>query len=126
MMSGEISAGSVAAGGTSARATVLGVEFCALEFCALNQTKDERHNRQASERTAFPIRPQRSQNDRVTNSACFQNVFARRGSAFLGLAKYPNCEVLASILAQKFSRISPCFSAYFRDRSGCYGLPASL
>jgi hypothetical protein len=46
--------------------------------------------------------------------------------AFLRLAKYPNCEVLASILAQKFSRISPCFSAYFREISDCYGLPVSL
>jgi hypothetical protein len=52
--------------------------------------------------------------------------FCQERQRFLGLAKYPNCEVLASILAQKFSRISPCFSAYFTDRSGCYGLPASL
>ena len=77
--------------------------------CALPQMEDEKHKNVASKSAAFLMNgPEGRETTRcLLRLRALAKGFARRGGEILRPAKYPNRSVLASILAQWFSRSSP-------------------
>src|SRR5882672_12429911 len=94
--------------------------------CAVTQVEHVRHKRAATARTTFPMNSpggKKSLPISLDSASCRWFHVQRR---YVKAAKYPNCGVLASILAQVFFEGSHAFRCFFRAPKALCGSPLQI